>query len=84
MDKKSPDELLEEVVIHQVEREALERVFRTFVSKSDDPRAIENCKRFGWQEVYRILRDLGAPQSKPEVKLMVWEVDEDLDGYVSR
>ena len=34
--------------------------------------------------MYRVLRDLGSPQSKQEVKLMVWEVDEDLDGYVSR
>ena len=84
MDKKSPDELLDEVVIHQVERDALERVFGTFVSKSDDPREIENRKKFGWQEVYRILRELGCPQAKAEVKLMVWEVDEDLDGYVSR
>ena len=84
MDKKSPDELLEEVEIYPAEREALDRVFRTFVSKSDDPRAIERCEKFGWQEVYRILRDLGCNQNKQEVQLMIWEVDEDLDGYVSR
>lgn len=48
MDKKSPDELLEEVPIHSVEREALDRVFRTFVSKSDDLRAVERCEKFGW------------------------------------
>jgi Ca2+-binding EF-hand superfamily protein len=84
MDKKSPDELLEEVEIHQVERDALDRVFRTFVSKSEDPRAIERCDKFGWQEVSKVLRDLGCPQSKQEVQLMIWEVDEDLDGYVSK
>ncbi|CAG9329637.1 unnamed protein product [Blepharisma stoltei] len=84
MDKKSPDELLEEVKIHQVERDALDRVFKTFVSKSDDPRAIESCVKFGWQEVSRVLHELGCRQSKQEVQLMVWEVDEDLDGYVSK
>jgi Ca2+-binding EF-hand superfamily protein len=82
--KKSPDELLDEVIIHQVEKEALERVFGTFVSKSEDPRAIEKCEKFGWQEVYQVLRDLENPLSKQDVQLMVWEVDEDLDGYVSK
>jgi hypothetical protein len=52
-------ELLEEVEIHQVERDALDRIFRTFVSKSEDPRAIERCDKFGWQEVFKVLRDLG-------------------------
>jgi Ca2+-binding EF-hand superfamily protein len=82
--KKSPDELLEEVIIHQVEREALDRVFGNFVSKSEDPRAIEKCEKFGWQEVYQVLKELGSPMSKQDVQLMIWEVDEDLDTYVSK
>jgi Ca2+-binding EF-hand superfamily protein len=82
--KKSPDELLEEVTIHQVEREALDRVFSTFVSKSEDPRALDNCVKFGWQEVYQVLKELGNPMSKQDVQLMIWEVDEDLDTYVSK
>lgn len=67
MDKKSPDELLEEVEIHQVEREALDHVFRAFVRKSDDLRAIDRCDKFGWQEVSKVLRDLNCPMSKQEV-----------------
>ena len=82
--KKSPYELLEEVVIYTVEREALERVFGTFVSKSEDPRAVGKCEKFGWQEVYQVLKEFGSPMSKQDVQLMIWEVDEDLDTYVSK
>ena len=82
--KKSPDELLDEVTINQVEREALDRVFGTFVSKSEIPHEVGTCERFGWQEVYQILKELGSPMSKQDVQLMIWEVDEDLDTYVSK
>ena len=99
MDKKSPDELLEEVKIHQVERDALDRVFSKFVSMSDDPtersqglalagpkdqRGKSQEGKFSWQEVAKVLRQLGCPLSKSEVQLMIWEVDEDLDEYVSK
>lgn len=97
MDKKSPDEMLEEVKIHQVERDALDRVFSKFVSMSDDPtersqalaspkeqRAKREEAKFSWQEVAKVLRQLGCPLSKSEVQLMIWEVDEDLDECVSK
>lgn len=84
MDKKSPDELLEEVKIHQVERDALDRVFSKFVSMSDDPNERSLGVKFSWQEVSKVLRQLGCPLSKSEVQLMIWEVDEDLDGSVSK
>lgn len=85
MDKKSPDELLEEVKIHQVERDALDRVFSKFVSMREPPTdRRERDKFFGWQEVSKVLRQLGCPLSKSEVMLMIWEVDEDLDGLVSQ
>jgi len=84
MDKKSPDELLEEVKIHQVERDALDRVFSKFVSMSDDPSERSVGEKFSWQEVSKVLRQLGCPLSKSEVQLMIWEVDEDLDGSVSK
>merc|ERR1712083_590325 len=35
-------------------------------------------------DVARVLQFLGCRPSKSEVKLIIWEVDDDLDGYVSR
>ena len=35
-------------------------------------------------DVAKVLLFLGCNPSKSEVKLIVWEVDDDLDGYVSR
>ena len=80
VDKKSPDELLEEVEVHQVEREALDRVFRTFLSVADSA----GVDKFGHDDVSKILKHLGVPQSKADVELIIWEVDEDLDGAVSK
>ena len=80
VDKKSPDELLEEVEVHQVERQALDRVFRTFLKTSDNP----SLDKFGHTEVSKILNHLGVPQSKADVELIIWEVDEDLDGAISK
>mmetsp|Transcript_14825 Transcript_14825/g.27437 ORF Transcript_14825/g.27437 Transcript_14825/m.27437 type:complete len:191 (+) Transcript_14825:49-621(+) len=84
VDKKSPDELLEEVEIQQVERERLNQVFQHFVNKSEDNRDKISPNHFGAAEVAKVLRELNSNLSKTEVQLMVWEVDEDLDGYVSR
>jgi Ca2+-binding EF-hand superfamily protein len=80
VDKKSPDELLEEVEIHSVEQVALDRVYRTFLSMADSP----SHDKFGVDEVTKILKHLGVPQSRPDVELILWEVDEDLDGAVSK
>jgi Ca2+-binding EF-hand superfamily protein len=82
--KKSPDEIIEGVSIYQVEREALERVFSIFTSKSDNKDSLQGASRFGWKEVYQVLKELGCPMSKQDVQLMIWEVDEDLDTYVSK
>jgi Ca2+-binding EF-hand superfamily protein len=84
VDKRSPDEILDEVVIEPVESERLAEVFTYFVEKSEDLRERESCTRFGAAEVAKVLRELNCLASKAEVQLMVWEVDEDLDGYVSR
>jgi hypothetical protein len=39
---------------------------------------------FDKRELIRILTELKFPFTKPEVDQWIWEVDEDLDGYVSR
>jgi Ca2+-binding EF-hand superfamily protein len=82
--KKSPDELIEAVNIFQVEREALDRVFSIFTSKSESKSRALNEQRFGWKEVYQVLKELNCPTTKQDVQLMIWEVDEDLDTYVSK
>ena len=40
--------------------------------------------KFGHTEVSKILNHLGVPQSKADVELIIWEVDEDLDGAISK
>jgi Ca2+-binding EF-hand superfamily protein len=40
-------------------------------------------EKFGHNEVTKVLKHLGVPQSTADVDLIIWEVDEDLDGMVS-
>ena len=35
-------------------------------------------------DIAKVLLFLGCHPSKSEVKLIVWEVDDDLDGYISK
>lgn len=35
-------------------------------------------------DLARVLQFLGCKPSKSEVNLIIWEVDDDLDGYVSK
>lgn len=39
---------------------------------------------FDKRDLIRILTELKFPYTKPEVDQWIWEVDEDLDGYVSK
>jgi Ca2+-binding EF-hand superfamily protein len=84
VDKMSPDEILEGVRVEPVEVERLNEVFTYLAGKSEDLRERQSCTRFGAAQVAKVLRELNSVQSKAEVQLMVWEVDEDLDGYVGR
>merc|ERR1719201_2813900 len=40
-------------------------------------------KKISCKDIMELLRDLGNPMPKEEVKEMIWEVDEDLDEHVS-
>merc|ERR1712100_889545 len=40
-------------------------------------------KNISWQDLKSALKDLGIPTPKDEVLNMIWEVDDDLDGFVS-
>ena len=81
--KQSPAEILKTVEIGPVERECLDHVFEYMIKQ--DPKKPESEKRkIGHMDVARVLQFLGCRPSKSEVKLIIWEVDDDLDGYVSR
>lgn len=64
--------------IKPVEKTRLEAVFHLFLAQ--DP-SIKDC--FGGKNIYSILEKLNYKPARDEVENMLWEVDEDLDGYVS-
>merc|ERR1712166_346765 len=39
--------------------------------------------KIGHMDIARVLQFLGCKPSKSEVKMIIWEVDDDLDGYVN-
>ena len=81
--KKSPACLLEEVPIGPVENECLLKVFE-YLIKQDPKKAPDDKRKIGHMDVARVLQFLGCKPSKSEVKLIIWEVDDDLDGFVSK
>jgi len=81
--KQSPAETLKQVVIKPIEQECLDRVFHYLTTK-DSKKADEHKKKIGPMDLARVLQFLGCKPSKSEVNLIIWEVDDDLDGYVSK
>ena len=89
--KQSPAELLKNVKIELVEKECLNRVFNWL--KSQDPKKGENEEdnkkkeelesKITLNDLTRALRKMGCAPTKSEVKNMIWEVDDDLDGMIS-
>lgn len=81
--KESPAEKLKQQQIVPIEQENLDRVFEFLISK--DPKKPEDCQRkIGLMDLVRVLQFLGCKPTKAEVSLIIWEVDDDLDGYVSK
>ncbi|CDW78259.1 calmodulin-like protein [Stylonychia lemnae] len=81
--KQSPAELLKIVQIKPIEQECLDRVFAYLIDK-DPKKPEEHKKKIGEGDLMKVLTFLGQKPSKSEVKLIIWEVDDDLDGYVSK
>ena len=81
--KQSPAELLKTVEIKPIEQECLDRVFKYLTDKDKD-KAPEFSDKIAPMDIARVLQFLGCKPSKNEVKLIVWEVDDDLDGYISK
>jgi len=81
--KMSPSEVLKTVVIEPIEQECLDRVFNYLISR-DNSKPEEHKNKIGPGDVLKVLLYLGLRPLKSEVALIIWEVDDDLDGYVSR
>ena len=81
--KQSPWEILKSVEIKPIEQECLDRVF-AFLTSQDRTKSDENSNKIGPGDLLKVLTYLGLKPLKSEVNLIIWEVDDDLDGYVSR
>ena len=85
MDKltNSPAEILKTVVIKPIEQECLDRVFNYLITK--DPKKDKDHLQFiSIMDLANTLIFLGLKPTRNQIKLMIWEVDDDLDGFVSR
>ena len=65
-----------------MERECLEHVF-SFLIKQDSSKPESDKGKIGIMDIAKTLQFLGLKPSKNDVRLIIWEVDDDLDGYVS-
>lgn len=81
--KQSPSEVLKGVVIEPIEQECLDRVFNALVNL-DHSKPEDHKNKIGPGDILKKLLFLGLKPLKSEVALIIWEVDDDLDGYVSR
>jgi len=71
---ENSDYLLSRENVQPVELESLKRVFKWLDTKRDD--------RLDWQEISEALTKLGCKQSREQIELWIWEVDDDLDNMV--
>jgi|TARA_B110000285_G_C14803789_1_gene458731 Ca2+-binding EF-hand superfamily protein len=81
--RNSPAELLKNIEITNIEHEYLDRVFE-FMIKQDETKPELYKKHISAMDVAKVLLHLGMHPTKSEVKLIIWEVDDDLDTYVSK
>ena len=85
MDKlknKAPQEILKDVQIQSIEKECLDRVFKYLINQDPTKKGAAKNK-IGPTDLMKCLNFLGLKPLKAEVAMIIWEVDEDLDGYVS-
>ena len=85
MDKliNSPAEILKTVEIKPIEQECLDRVF-AYLTNKDPSKPKEFKQKIGVMDLANTLIFLGLKPTKNQIKQMIWEVDDDLDGYVSK
>ena len=79
----SPAEILKTVEVQSIEQECLDNVFSWLINR--DKNKEEANKDFITEiDLARCLQFLGLRPSKSEVAQIIWEVDDDLDGKVSK
>ena len=54
------------------------------IVKKDPNKEKENKNKIGPGDLLKVLIFLGLKPTKAEVALIIWEVDDDLDGFVSK
>ena len=83
--RQSPWELLKKVEIKPIEQECLDRVFEYMIRQGPQNKKTANdMNKIGEDDLLKVLNNLGCKPLRSEVKLIIWEVDDDLDGYVSK
>ena len=80
--KTSPAEILRTVEIQTIEQEQLNRVFDFLCSR--DTTKTDNLDKISAMDIARTLQFLGCRPTRADVDLIIWEVDDDLDGFVSK
>ena len=80
---QSPWEVLKTWKVSSIEQDCLDRVFK-YLCSQDEKKAEENRNKIGPTDLMKVLTFLGLKLLRAEVALYIWEVDDDLDGYVSK
>ena len=80
--KTSPAVLLQKVEVQSIEMVCLKRVFDK-LSNMTQKSEKEGKGKIGPVDLMKMLTELGMKLLKSEVALYIWEVDDDLDGFVS-
>lgn len=80
---QSPWEVLKTQPITSIEQDCLDKVFR-FLCEQDQSKKVADKEKIGPTDLMKVLTFLGLKLLRAEVALYIWEVDDDLDGFVSK
>lgn len=80
---QSPWEVLKTWKISSIEQDCLDKVYQ-YLCRQDPKKAEEHRNKIGPTDLMKVLTFLGLKLLRSEVALYIWEVDDDLDGYVSK
>lgn len=80
----SPAEQLKTVIIKPIEQDRLDQVFQYLSKDQGSQKPSAHADKIGPQDLQKVLQFMEAKCNKAEVNLFIWEVDDDLDGYVSQ
>ena len=81
--RESPAQILKKVEVKGVEKIHLDRVFGQLIGLQPDKQPYE-VDKITIHDLNKVLHFLGAHPTRGELKEMIWEVDDDLDGMISK